>query len=102
VVFEDKEAVHVRTVRAQPLRRSMPEKTGGATGCTARVAAPKLRWAMSENVRRRQRRSSSTSSMAVVTDRSWGSTTQRLFGPVAEAFIAKQQTWLYREESLLQ
>lgn len=43
VVFEDKEAVHVRTVRAQPLRRSMPEKTGGAAGCTARVAAPKLR-----------------------------------------------------------
>ena len=94
VVFEDKEAVHVRTLRAQPPRRSMSEKTGGAAGS---AASPELRRAKSENGRRRQRRSSS--SAAAVAE--LGVDDGEAFRLAVEAFIAKQQTWFHREESLV-
>jgi hypothetical protein len=101
VVFEDKEAVHVRTLRAQPPRRSMSEKTGGGGGggAAGSAASPELRRAKSENGRRRQRRSSSSAAAAAVAE--LGVDDGEAFRLAVEAFIAKQQTWFHREESLV-
>jgi hypothetical protein len=61
VVFEDKEAVYVKTVRAQaqPPRRTMSENTrDGAAGRTStmRAASPELPRVKSQNGRRRKQR----------------------------------------------
>lgn len=106
-VFEDKEAVHVKTVprpRAQPPRRTMSEKTrGDAAGrtSTTKAASPELRRAKSENGRRRQRRSAAAAAAATGAPVELGMDDAEAFRQAVEAFIAKQQTWFHREESLV-
>nr|AGT17263.1 hypothetical protein SHCRBa_022_D05_F_250 [Saccharum hybrid cultivar R570] len=101
-VFEDKQAVHVKTVRAQPPRRTMSEKTtrGGAAdrSSTTSAASPELRRAKSENGRRRQQRRSAAAAPAAV---ELGTDDAEAFRQAVEAFIAKQQTWFHREESMV-
>lgn len=97
--LDGKEAAHhARTVRAQPPRRAMSEKTGGAAGGTARAASAELRRAKSESGRRRQRRSAAAAAAAPV---ELGMDDAEAFRLAVEAFIAKQQTWFHREESLI-
>nr|AGT16814.1 hypothetical protein SHCRBa_012_A01_F_130 [Saccharum hybrid cultivar R570] len=104
-VFEDKQAVHVKTVRAQPPRRTMSEKTtrGGAAAAadrssTTSAASPELRRAKSENGRRRQQRRSAAAAPAAA---ELGTDDAEAFRQAVEAFIAKQQTWFHREESMV-
>ncbi|XP_066309255.1 uncharacterized protein [Miscanthus floridulus] len=96
-VFEDKQAVHVKTVRAQPPRRTMSEKTtsGGAAAAadrssTTSAASPELRRAKLENGRRRS-----------AAAKELGTDDAEAFRQAVEAFIAKQQTWFHREESMV-
>jgi hypothetical protein len=98
--LDGKEAAHhARTVRAQPPRRAMSEKTGGAAGGTARAASAELRRAKSENGRRRQRRSAAAAAAPAPVE--LGMDDGEAFRLAVEAFIAKQQTWFHREESLI-
>ncbi|KAM0923470.1 hypothetical protein ACQ4PT_005529 [Festuca glaucescens] len=95
-VFEDKQAVHVTTVRAAAPRRSRSEKIGGGKpGGTRRAGSPDMRRSESENGRRR-----STSSAV---PEEWGGAEdddeEGEFRRAVEAFIAKQQTRFHREES---
>jgi hypothetical protein len=106
-VFEDKQAVHVKTVRAQPPRRTMSEKTtrGGAAAAdcssTTSAASPELRRAKSENGRRRQQRRSAAAAAAAPAAVELGTDDAEAFRQAVEAFIAKQQTWFHREESMV-
>ncbi|KAM0870460.1 hypothetical protein ACQ4PT_039973 [Festuca glaucescens] len=92
VVFEDKQAVHVTTVRAP--RRSRSEKIGGGKpGGTRRAGSPDMRRSELENGRRRRSTSSSV-------PEEWGAEDEEEeFRRAVEAFIAKQQTRFHREES---
>ncbi|CAD6230700.1 unnamed protein product [Miscanthus lutarioriparius] len=109
-VFEDKEVMHVKTtVRAQPPRRTMSEKTtrdGAAataaachTSTTKAASPPELRRAKSENGRRRQRRSAAVAAAPAPVE--LGTDDAEAFRQAVEAFIAKQQTWFHREESMV-
>lgn len=95
-VFEDKQAVHVVTVRAAQLpRRTRSEKAGtGGGGARRRAASPELRRAESENGRRRR-------SVSAAAPEEWGAEDEEEFRRAVEAFIAKQQTRFHREESLV-
>ncbi|XP_047057119.1 uncharacterized protein LOC124663465 [Lolium rigidum] len=96
-VFEDKQAVHVTTVRAAAApRRSRSEKISGGT---RRAGSPDMRRSESENGRRRRRRSTSSA-----VPEEWGGAEEDddeegEFRRAVEAFIAKQQTRFHREES---
>jgi hypothetical protein len=107
-VFEDKEAVYVKTVRtqAQPPRRTMSENTrDGAAGRTStmRAASPELPRVKSENGRRRSAVAAEAAAPPVelVTDDEeafWQAVRQAV-----EAFIAKQHAHarFHHEESLI-
>jgi hypothetical protein len=99
--FEDKEVVHMKTLRAQPPWRTMSEKTcSGAAGHTStmRAVSPELWRAKSENGRRRQRRSTGAATVVPV---KLGMDDEEAFRQAVEVFIAKQQTWFHYEESLI-
>lgn len=98
-VFEDKQAVHVTTVRAAvpTPRRSRSEKISGGT---RGAGSPDMRRSESENGRRRRRSTSSA------VPEEWGGAEDdddedegEEFRRAVEAFIAKQQTRFHREES---
>jgi hypothetical protein len=96
-VFEDKQAVHVTTVRAAvpTPRRSRSEKISGGT---RGAGSPDMRRSESENGRRRRRSTSSA------VPEEWGCAEDdddegEEFRRAVEAFIAKQQTRFHREES---
>uniref|UniRef100_A0ACD5VIY6 Uncharacterized protein n=1 Tax=Avena sativa TaxID=4498 RepID=A0ACD5VIY6_AVESA len=93
-VFEDKQAVHVTTVRARAPRRSRSEKIGvGKPGGTRRAGSPDMRRSESENGHRRRSTSSSV-------PEEWGAEEEE-FRRAVEAFIVKQQTRFHREESFV-